>query len=106
MLRLSEDTAVVYWASKESAFEDQFGGIADSEKVELLYEAVHTGKWSNNMDTTLFHALILSGAQGRATIRGYHQSTVGEVAASLRRYFEDIEIVRQYPKSPRWPPLS
>lgn len=106
MVRLSEDTAVVYWASKESAFEDQFGGIADPEKVGSLFDAIHTGKEILLNDSTLFHALILSGAQGRATIRGYHQSTIGVVAASLRQYFEDIDIVRQYPKSPRWPPLS
>ena len=108
MLRLSEDTAVVYWASSESKFEDEFGGIefADPEKAELLFNAVHTGKSNVLEESTLFHALILSGAQGRATIRGYHQSTVGEVAKSLRQYFEDIEIVRQYAKSPKWPPLS
>jgi CRISPR-associated protein Csd1 len=106
MLRLSDDTAVVYWASEESKLEDEFGELlADPEKVELLFEAVHTGKWSLLNDPTPFYALILSGAEGRATIRGYHQSTVGEIAENLRQYFDDIEIVRQYPKSPRWPPL-
>lgn len=108
MFRLSEDTAVVYWASEKSAFEDEFGDLdyAEPEQAESLYKAVHSGQEAALDDPTLFHALILSGAQGRATIRGYHQSTVGDVAASLCKYFDDIEIVRQYPKSPRWPALK
>ncbi|MEJ7640331.1 MAG: type I-C CRISPR-associated protein Cas8c/Csd1 [Singulisphaera sp.] len=57
-------------------------------------------------DASPFFALIVTGGQGRATLRGYFQRTVGEVAGKLRDYFDDIEIVRRFENSPRWPPLS
>ncbi len=108
--RLSDDTGVVYWASgaEEHQFENEIGELdfEDAGKAGALFEAVHSGKGVLLGDTTPFHALIVTGGQGRATLRSYFQSTVGEVAAHLREYFEDIEIVRRFPNSPRWPPLS
>lgn len=108
--RLSDDTAVIYWASgaEEHAFVNDVGDLdfADAAKAGSLFEAIHKGKGVLLEDTTPFFALIVTGGQGRATLRGYFQSTVGEVAARLRDYFDDIEIVRRFENSPRWPALS
>lgn len=110
MFRLSDDTAVVYWASgaDEHQFANEFGGLdsADAARVGALVEAVHSGKGVLLKDASPFFALIVTGGQGRATLRGYFQSTVGEVAANLRDYFDDIEIVRRFENAPAWPPLS
>jgi CRISPR-associated protein Csd1 len=107
--RLSDDTAVVYWAARESPLEDDFTAIdydpADPERATAFFKSVHEGK-AIALDPTQFFALIVSGAEGRMTLRGYHETTVGQVAASLRRYFEDITLVRRFPNSPEWPPLS
>jgi CRISPR-associated protein Csd1 len=106
--RLSDDTAVVCWASGDHTFPDEFGGIdfADPAKAEALFESVHSGRGVSLEDATPFHALIVTGGQGRATLRGYHQTTVGVVASNLLSFFADIEIIPRFPKSPRWPPLS
>jgi CRISPR-associated protein Csd1 len=108
--RLSDDTAVIYWASgaDEHKFVDEFGDLdfADAAKAGALFEAVGEGKGVLLKDTSPFFALIVTGGQGRATLRGYFQSTVGEVAEKLCKYFEDIEIVRRFENSPRWPALS
>ncbi len=108
--RLSDDTAVVYWASgrDEHKFLDEFGELnfADPAKAGALFEAVQTSKGSLLKNALPFFALIVTGAQGRATLRGYFQSTIGEVAAKLRSYFEDVEIVRRFENETRWPSLS
>jgi CRISPR-associated protein Csd1 len=108
--RLSDDTAVVYWAAQENPLEEDFTAIdydpANPEQATAFYKSVFKG-WAIALDDpTAFYALIISGAQGRMTLRGYHQTTVGKAVENLRRYFEDIVIVRRFPNSPEWPPLS
>src|SRR5262249_53003219 len=73
---------------------------------EVLYETVRSGKGGVLDDATPFYALIVTGAQGRATLRGYHQTTVSEAARNILRYFDDIDIVRRSPNSPPRPALS
>ena len=108
--RLSDDTAVIYWASgaDEHKFANDVGDLdfVDAAKAGTLYEAIHKGEGDLLKDASPFFALIVTGGQGRATLRGYFQSTVGEVAGKLRDYFDDIEIVRRFENSPQWPPLS
>jgi CRISPR-associated protein Csd1 len=106
-IRLSEDTGVIYWASSEHRIEDEFGGLdyADEAQAQALYDAVHRGAGVTMDDPTPFHALVVTGGQGRATLRGYHQTTVGAAAANLRAYFEDIAMVPRFAEAPRWPPL-
>jgi len=110
MFRLSEDTAVVYWTSgrDEHKFLDEFGGLdsPDPDRAGHLFEAIHTGKGALLEDASPFFALIITGGQGRATLRGYFESTVGAVAGRLREYSADIAIVKRYEKSPDHPPLS
>jgi CRISPR-associated protein Csd1 len=102
--RLSDDTAVIFWASAENAFVDEFGDVAyadDEAKVESLYQSVHAGGGVRLDDPTAFHALIVTGGQGRATLRGYHRTTVGVAADALRQYFDDVDIVPRFPKAPK-----
>jgi len=108
--RLSDDTAVVYWASgaDELGFANELGDIdfVDPSLAGALFEAVHRGRDASLEDPTAFHALIVTGGQGRATLRGYFQSTVGEIVRHLRAYFDDIDVVRPYANATRWPALS
>jgi CRISPR-associated protein Csd1 len=106
-IRISDNTAVVYWASDQHQIEDELGELDfdDPAKAERLFEAVHTGR-SYDLDPTHFYALIVAGGQGRATIRGYHQTTVGVLAAHLDEYFEDVDIVPRFANAPRRMPLK
>jgi len=103
-IRISDNTAIVYWASDQHKIEDEFGGIDfefdNPAKAEQLFESIHKGK-SYELDPTHFHALIVTGGQGRATLRGYHQTTVGALAANLDQYFEDVDIVPRFPNAPK-----
>jgi CRISPR-associated protein Csd1 len=108
--RLSADTAVIYWASgaAEHGFVNELGDLdfQDAARARALFGAVHAGHGVLLDDPTPFHALIVTGGQGRATLRSYYRSTVGDVAEKLRRYFADIDIVPRFPNAPRWPALS
>ncbi len=94
--RLSDDTAVVYWSKEESEFLDFFSDAvekADPSAVQALYDSTWKGKHVSLDNPTAFYALTLSGAQGRATIRGWFESTVRDVAANVRLHFDDLKIV-------------
>jgi len=101
-IRISDDTAVVYWASDQHQMEDEFGELdfADAANAGHLFASIHKGK-SYDLDPTHFHALIVTGGQGRATLRGYHQTTVGALAANLDQYFKDVDIVPRFANAPR-----
>ncbi|MDI7260516.1 MAG: type I-C CRISPR-associated protein Cas8c/Csd1 [Thermodesulfobacteriota bacterium] len=98
-VRLSNDTIVVYWSKEESEFLNFFSDAveANPEAVEAVYESAWKGRHVPLDNPTAFYALTLSGAQGRATIRGWFESTVKDVAANVRQHFEDLKIV--YPSN-------
>lgn len=108
--KLADDTAVIYWASgaAEHSFVNELGDLEfyDADHAGRLFAAVHSGKSVTLDDPTPFHALVVSGAQGRATIRRYYQTTVGKLAGNLQLYFEDIHVVKRFPNSPDHPALS
>lgn len=94
-IRLSDDTIVAYWSKEESEFLDFFSDAveANPEAVEAVYKSAWKGRYVPLDNPTAFYALTLSGAQGRATIRGWFESTVKDVAANVRQHFEDLKIV-------------
>jgi len=95
-VRLSDDTAVVFWSREASEFVDFFSDAvqADPEAVAALYNATWKGRAVRLDDPTAFYALTLSGAQGRATIRSWFESTVREVVHNVRQHFDDLRIIR------------
>jgi CRISPR-associated protein Csd1 len=94
-VRLSEDTVVVFWSRDASEVTDFFSEAiqADPEAVAALYNATWKGRPVRLDDPTAFYALILSGAQGRATVRSWFESTVREVVHNVRQHFDDLRIV-------------
>ncbi len=101
-LRLSADTAVCYWPSKESGeeFTSAFGGLLEArpEVVKELYRSIWRGQLLQIEDESAFYALTLSGAQGRAIVRDWFESTVANVARNMALHFQDLRIVRNTPK--------
>jgi len=95
-LRLSSDTVVCYWTSKENEFCSLFGHLlsANADEVKALYHSIWRGKAPQIDDPSAFYALTLTGTQGRAIVRGWLESTVGEVAVNLAMHFADLDIVR------------
>ena len=102
-LRLSADTVVCYWTAGKGAeeFATAFGYVMEAEKpeeVRQLYQSIWRGQAPEIDDPSAFYALTLSGAQGRATVRDWFESTVQTVAQNLARHFLDLDVVRNTPK--------
>jgi CRISPR-associated protein Csd1 len=96
-IRISEDTVVCFWA-KEASGDEVADGLpaalqADpSGKAGPLWQAVWRGKLPPKLDASKFYSVTLTGAQGRAIVRDWYETTVGEVQASLAEYFRQLEL--------------
>jgi CRISPR-associated protein Csd1 len=110
-IRLSGDTAVVYW-STDSAAQDllnQFASLAEAESVEAVpeaYRSIWEGQERVIDNPAAFYAMTITGTQGRAVIRDWFEAHVGEVVHNLSKHFADLKIVRNTPapKGKRLPP--
>lgn len=94
--RLSDATVVVFWSRNDSPVIDLFAESvhhADPEAVAALYSSTWKGRPIKLDDPSEFYALTLSGGQGRATIRGWFESTVRDVIQNVRGHFDDLKIV-------------
>jgi len=101
-LRLTGDTAVCYWAARDTA-DGLLGALAalfdaNPEEVAEIYRGIWLGKAPKIADTSAFYALTITGRQGRAIVRDWFESTVAEVADNLATHFADLDIVRNTPK--------
>jgi CRISPR-associated protein Csd1 len=119
-VHLSSDTVVCYWTRNKSALSDSFGLAieVDEEKVEAkpaqigeMYKSIWKGIPYGLDKPDEFYSLVLSGGQGRATVRDWIESNTQHVVDSLATYFDDLRIERCCPapknrKHPESFPLS
>ena len=100
-LRLSADTTVCYWTSSDkgdglvAALAALFD--ANPEEVRGLYQSIWRGVAVEIEDPSPFHAMTLSGSQGRAIVRDWFEETIGRVSENLARHFSDLAIARNTP---------
>ena len=107
-VHLSSDTAVCYWTRNKSTLSDSFGLAieVDEEKVEAkpaqvaeMYKSLWKGIPYKLDKSDEFYSLVLSGGQGRATVRDWIESNTQHVVDSLAQYFADLRIERCCPAS-------
>jgi CRISPR-associated protein Csd1 len=96
-IRISEDTVACFWAKEASGDEVADGLPAALQadpggKAGLLWQAVWRGKLPPKLDASKFYAVTLTGAQGRAIVRDWYETTVAEVQASLAEYFRQLDL--------------
>ena len=108
--RISADTVVCFWSSSHTSedFLDAFTALFEGDEaaqVGELYRSLWRGRAVKIDDPSRFYALTISGAQGRAIVRDWFESSVGDVARNLARHFADLAIVRNTPP-PRGKELS
>lgn len=106
--RLSANTVVLFWSTGDPNAVDLFAdavGTGDPEAVRSLYSATWKGQAVALQDTSRFYALTLRGAQGRGTVRGWHETTLQAVLANVRQYFYDLCIHRPRADAARPLPL-
>jgi CRISPR-associated protein Csd1 len=98
-LRLSADSAVVFWSGADDAdafvdFLSDTLSLRDPEQVPEMYRSIWRGRSAQVTDASAFYAMTLSGSQGRLIVRDWMEATVADVAANLARHFDDIAVVR------------
>jgi CRISPR-associated protein Csd1 len=100
-IRLSADTCACYWAaSTVGDTTDWLNSLAavlsadTEETVGEKYRSVWHGRAVPLHDTSAFYVLVLSGAQGRAVVRDWIETTLAETSGNLARHFQDLAIVR------------
>ena len=105
------DTSTVFWADKPTEWEAQVPDIfgeppkddpdRNARAVEALYKAIDRGLLEKDESKTKFFVLGLAPNAARIAIRFWHQGTVSEMAARIRRHFDDLAILRS-PRDPRY----
>ncbi|MEZ6128332.1 MAG: type I-C CRISPR-associated protein Cas8c/Csd1 [Planctomycetaceae bacterium] len=100
-IRLTADTAACFWAASR---DDEVNGLLDSipdlfdaeheDSVAEMYRSVWRGKPVPLQSPADFYVLVLSGAQGRAVVRDWIETTLGTANENLAQHFADLRIVR------------
>lgn len=107
----NKDT-LVFWASKDNAFEDMFSSFftalpkddpdSNVEKISALMKAPRTGSLTED-DDTRFHLLLLSPNNKRVAVKLWEEAPVRTFAKNIRQWFHDLDIVRRSDDKPFLP---
>ncbi len=98
------DASTVFWADRQSAFEDDFCDLFDepskdddpdrnTDAVRSLLNAVNTGGYTLDDPNTRFFVLGLAPNAARIAVRFWQSGTLAELAPRIARHFQDVEIV-------------
>jgi CRISPR-associated protein Csd1 len=93
--------AFIFWTREDVEF-DLIGFFRnpDSGEVTALLETLRSGKWVPEIDETRFYGTVLSGSGGRAVVRDWLDTTVGEAKRHLGRWFRAQRIVGAFGEEP------
>jgi CRISPR-associated protein Csd1 len=93
-VRLSKDTTAVYWDDQSSELTGALWWL-NNENPSVVKHILESG-WKGErpaFSNARFYCLILTGAEGRAVVRGMHISTVEKLSKHVESYFNCIESV-------------
>ena len=74
----------------------------DESDVQALIESVHSGKPWPEVDSAAFYGAALSSSGGRAVVRDWIDTTVGDVKRHLARWFDRQRIIQPDGYDPRF----
>jgi len=85
--------AFVFWTREPVQFDLlSFFAEPNPDEVRRLLDAIRSGQRLADVDDARFYATVLSGSGGRAVVRDWIDTTVGEVKRHLARWFEAQDI--------------
>ena len=94
--------AFIFWTRDGVAFDLRtFLSDPKPDDVKALFESVRKGGRVPDVDDTKFYATALSGSGGRAVVRDWLDTTVGEVKDHLAGWFSLQRIVGPYGEEPQ-----
>lgn len=91
-----------FWTREQVGF--NFAGWLkqpEPQDVRELISAVRSGGGTSDVDQTAFYAVSLSGSGGRAVVRDWVDTTVGEAKGALANWFQGQRIVDAWGGEPR-----
>ena len=91
----TSSSAFIFWTREDAEFD--FGKVMeqpDPQDVKALMESAYGGRVSD-LDDTAFYALSLSASGGRAVVRDWIDTTVGNIKQNLKDWFiaQDITLL-------------
>jgi len=97
--------AFLFWTRDDVGFDFlRYLDQPSPEDVRSLLESPRTGRQAADLDATAFYATSLSGSGGRAVVRDWIDTTVGEAQVNLALWFRRQAIVD--PSGAVAPPLG
>jgi CRISPR-associated protein Csd1 len=95
--------AFIFWTREEVGFDFRtFLSDPQPDDVRALIDSVRTGpRLDEKLDATKFYATVLSGSGGRAVVRDWLDTTVGEVKSHLAQWFSHQRITGPYGEEPQ-----
>jgi CRISPR-associated protein Csd1 len=111
-IRLSDDTAVVFWSPEPARdvqdvldfIPDLMDPEDDVADVGNLFAAPKARVLKELKTPARFYAMTLTSMTGRVIVRDWLEATVAEVQRNLRQYFDDLACVRNTPRPSGRPP--
>lgn len=104
--RVSDDTVAVFW-TRDAEIDDIFTLLLEGnpDAVGALLGSPRRGR-PNALDSeSPFYLAVISGAQGRAILRDWFESTVRAIGVNVGRYFHEVAIVPRSSADPETAPL-
>ena len=100
-IKMGDSTSVCFWVrDKHNESENTLNALAnliqgeDESSVEKNLKSIWYGRPANLRKPSAFYALTISGAQGRAIIRDWLETTLDAVNENLAQHFADLAICR------------
>lgn len=94
--------AFIFWTREDVGFDlRSYFSDPQPEHVRSLLESLRSGGHIPEVDDSKFYATILSGSGGRAVMRDWIDTTVGDVKRHLACWFRNQAIVGAYGEEPR-----
>lgn len=99
-LRLSDDTAALFWNAKDGADLDWLLELSgdNPDSVRLMLESPKAGRPAPLKDGSRFYTLLISGAQGRSIVRNFLDSSTQTAAIAVAHFLDDVQIEKPFGK--------
>ena len=115
-LRLG-DVTVVFWSQKPNILEDHFTDLfatdtsrmTESEDIDAIRKVLTSPKSGMIPEEDLelpFYVLGLSPNAARISVRFWYEGSVGKTLENIRRYFDELRIVKQFDNESDFPTLG
>jgi CRISPR-associated protein Csd1 len=97
------DASTVFWAQRADPLEDELAALlganiddpdAHTQQVKALFESIHSGAFGGVRGDNRFFVLGLAPNAARIALRFWHAAPLAEIADRIRRWFDDLALVR------------